>query len=140
MACDFANRMKKICSEAEAVLKKAADDMKCTYDQKHSPSKDFQVGDRVWLEATHITSDRPTQKLDDKCYSPFTILSKHGESAYKLRLPATWKSIYPIFNECVLTPYAPPQFPSQIRPLPPPPDLIEGVEEQEVQEILDSCL
>jgi len=40
----------------------------------------------------------------------------------------------------VLTPYTPPEFSSQRRPLPPPPDLIEGVEEQEIDEILDSRL
>ena len=80
------------------------------------------------------------KKLDDKRYGPFAILSKHGESAYKLRLPVTWKSIYPVFNECVLSPYRAPAFPSQRRPSPPPPDLIGGYEEQEVEEILDSRL
>ena len=139
-AKEFADRMRGVREEAEAALRKAATDMKKAYDRQRSPSPDYKVGDRVWLEATHIKSDRPTKKLDDKHYGPFTILSKHGESAYKLQLPATWKSVYPIFNECVLTPYSPPQFPSQIRPPPPPPDLVAGVEEQEVEEIVDSRL
>ena len=80
------------------------------------------------------------KKLDDKRYGPFTILSKHGESAYKLWLPVTWKSIYPIFNECVLSPYHAPTFPSQKRLSPPLPDLVGGYKEQEVEEILDSRL
>jgi transposase InsO family protein len=139
-AKDFADRMKETRVEAEAALRKAAEDMKRAYDRHRNPSPNFKVGDRVWLEATHITSDRPTKKLDDKRYGPFVILSKHGESAYKLRLPTTWKTIYPIFNECVLSSYSPPKFPSQIKPSPPPPDLIEGFEEQEIEEILDSRL
>jgi len=132
--------MQGVRSEAEAALRKAASDMKRAHDRRRSPSKDYKIGNRVWLEATHIKSDRPTKKLDDKRYGPFVILSKHGESTYKLQLPMTWKSVYPIFNECVLTPYSPPQFPSQVRPPPPPPDLVAGVEEQEIEEVLDSRL
>lgn len=33
----------------------------------------FTVGDQVWLEATHILSDHPTNKLDDKRYGPFRL-------------------------------------------------------------------
>jgi hypothetical protein len=137
---EFASRMNAVRQEAEAALHEAADDMKRAYDRRRSPSRDYQVGDQVWLEATHISSDRPTKKLDDKRYGPFTILRKHGESAFKLKLPLTWKSIYPVFNECVLSPYTPPAFPIQQKPPPPPPDLIEGFEEQEIEEILDSRL
>ena len=79
--------------------------MKMVHDRRHSPLQDYKVGDQVWLEATHIKSDHPTKKFDDKWYGPFVILSNHGESAYKLQLPKTWRSVYPIFNECVLTPY-----------------------------------
>ena len=139
-ADEFAKRMKGIREEAAAALRKASDDMKRAYDRRRLPSPGFKVGDRVWLEAAHITSDRPMKKLDDKRYGPFTILSKHGESAYKLRLPTTWKTIYPVFNECVLSRYHPPAFPSQSHPPPPPPDLIGGHEEQEIEEILDSRL
>lgn len=103
-------------------------------------SPGFQLGDQVWLEATHITSDRPTKKSDDKRYGPFTILSKHGASAYKLRLPTTWKNIFPIFNECVLSRYHKPAFHFQNRPSPPPPDSIGGHEEQEVEGVSDSRL
>ena len=139
-AKEFADRMKKTRIEAESALKKAAEDMKRYYDRKRSPSHEFKVGDKVWLEATHISSDRPMKKLDDKRYGPFRIISKHGESAFKLSLPKTWKTIYPVFNECVLSPYVPAQFPSQKQPPPPPLDLIEGYEEQEIEEILDSRL
>lgn len=129
-AKEFADRMQGIHTEAEAALCKAVADMKKVYNHQHSPSPNYKIGDWVWLEVTHIKSDCPTKKLDNK----------HGKSAYKLQLPAMWKSIYPIFNECVLTLYSPPQFPLQIQPPPPPPDLVAGVEEQEIEEIVDSHL
>jgi len=97
--------MKTIHVEAEAALKKAAEDIKRYYDRKQGPSYHFKVGDRVWLEAMHILSDHPMKKLDDKHHGPFKIISKHGESAFKLDLPKTWKAVYPVFNECVLSPY-----------------------------------
>jgi hypothetical protein len=132
--------MWKTHGEAESALRKAAEDMKCYYDRQHHESHDFKIGDDVWLEATHISSDRPTKKLDDKRYGPFKIVAKHGESAFQLALPAMWKLIYPVFNECILSPFKSAQFLSQRKPPPPPPVLIEGFAEQEVEEILDSHL
>jgi hypothetical protein len=137
-AKEFADRMHQTRSEAECALKRAAEDMKRFYDRKRSESHDFKVGDQVWLESTHISSDRPAKKLDDKRYGPFKILQKHGASAYKLALPTTWKAIHPVFNECVLSPFKPAEFPSQKKPPPPPSVLVDGYEEQEVEEILDS--
>jgi transposase InsO family protein len=137
---EFADRMRKTRAEAESALKKAAEDMKQFYDRKRSESYNFKIGDRVWLEATNISSDQPMKKLDDKRYGPFKILSKHGESAYKLALPVTWKSIHPVFNECVLSPFKPAEYPSQRKPPPPPSVSVDGYEEQEVEEILDSRL
>jgi hypothetical protein len=59
-------------------------------------------------------------------------------SAYKLKLPSGWKSIHPVFNEALLTPYEPPMAEHQKKPPPPPPDIIDGEEEFEVEKIVDS--
>ncbi|KIK80527.1 hypothetical protein PAXRUDRAFT_833468 [Paxillus rubicundulus Ve08.2h10] len=67
-------------------------------------------------------------------------MKKHGESSFKLRLPVTWKSIYHIFNECVVSRYTSPQFPSQVKSPPPPLGLVEGQPKQEIGEILYSGL
>ena len=58
--------------------------------------------------------------------------------AYRLKLPATWKKIHPVFNEALLMPYKPPTYPQQQQPQPAPPVIVEGDEEYEVDEILDS--
>ena len=43
-----------------------------------------------------------------------------------------------MFHESILHPYSPPSFPSQKKAPPPPQDLIQGVEKQEIEEILAS--
>ena len=65
---------------------------------------------------------------------------KVGRSSYQLQLPKTWRSLHPVFNEVVLSPYTPPIFPSQQKELPPPPQIINDHEEYIVEEIMDSKL
>ena len=97
----------------------------------------YKLGDKVWLEGQNIATDRPSRKLDDRRYGPFEILKQIGEAAYKLKLPRTWRSIWPIFNEVFLTPYVPSSRPGPLRPLP---QLVDDVEEYEVESIEDSKL
>ena len=56
------------------------------------------------------------------------------------KLLRTWKSVWPVFNELLLTPYKEPAFDSQRHPPPPPPEIIEDQEEYEVNKIHDSKL
>ena len=62
----FANEMRKIREEVNSALKKAAEDMEWNYNKKRKESREYKVGDRVWLEGTNISTDRPMKKLDDK--------------------------------------------------------------------------
>src|ERR1700722_10284844 len=94
--------------------------------------------DKVWLEGTNIRMGRPIGKLDDKRHGPFEVIKKEGKSVYRLRLPTTWKKIHLVFNESSLTPFVPDSFPSQRKPDPPPPINVEGEEEYEVEELMDS--
>lgn len=129
--------MSTIHAETQKALKEAAERMKAQYDKRKHASRSYQIGDRVWLDATNLHLPCPKKKLDNKHVGPFTILDKAGASAYKLKLPSHWK-IHPRFNEKLLTPYIPPMFPNQELPPPPPPDLIEDEEEYEVEEVLDT--
>ena len=90
------------------------------------------------MEGSNITTTRPSKKLGEKRYGPFKILGKEGLTAYRLKLPNTWKKIHPVFNEALLTPYKPPVYPQQQLPQPAPPVIVEGDEEYKVDEILDS--
>ena len=83
------------------------------YDKKRSKSREYKIGDLVWLEAMNITTDRPSKKLDEKRWGPFKVISKIGASSYKLDLPRTWKQVHNVFNEVLLMPYTEPEFPDQ---------------------------
>jgi len=65
--------------------------MKSYYDAKRDDLPPFEVGSKVWLESTKHYSFRPMKKLAEKRYGPFEILEIVGPSAYRLRLPTTWK-------------------------------------------------
>jgi len=97
-----------------------------------------QRGDKVYLELMNISTERPSQKLEDRRYGPFPIKQKIGESAYELTLPDTWHGIHPVFNESLLTPFRPPKFPSQQKPPPPPPIQVKGDLHYKVDFIRDS--
>jgi len=49
--------------EAKAALAKAKDDMACFYNFWHDPTPVFQPGDRVYLDASDICTNCPSQKL-----------------------------------------------------------------------------
>ena len=62
----FAKQMKKIREEAAAALEKAASDMKRYYDEGRQDAPEYQVGDKVYLEGSNISTNRPSKKLDDR--------------------------------------------------------------------------
>ena len=55
-------------------------------------------GKSTWLEATNITTDRPSKKLDEKRWGPFKVISKISALSYKLDLPHNWKQVHNVFN------------------------------------------
>ena len=68
----------------------------------------------------------------------FKIVKKVGTSSYKLDLLA-WMRIHNTFHISLLEPYQDNKFPSQIQTSPPP-IVIDGEPEYELQEIIDSRL
>ena len=97
----------------------------------------YHKGDLVWLEATNIASCRPSKKLDHRHLGPFVVQGKVGSSSYRLQLPDT-STHHAVFNQDLLQPFKPGTFPNQIAFPPPPPDIVDGEEEWEVDSILDS--
>ena len=135
---DFAKRMKKVHEETTSALKKAADDMKRYADQRRSNAPEYKKGDMVWLEADNIKQNRPAKKLSDKRLGPYKITKVINPNAYELQLPKSFK-IHNRFNVSKLRPYLPSTIPNQ-RPLPPLPVEVDGEEEYEAEEIIDSRL
>jgi len=52
--------------------------------------------------------DQLSRKLSTKQLGLFPIIQKVSKVVYKLKIPSTWKSIYPIVNEPYLTSYIKP--------------------------------
>jgi Integrase zinc binding domain/Chromo (CHRromatin Organisation MOdifier) domain len=94
----------------------------------------YEVGTQVWLEATHLKIHHQKTKLAPKRYGPFPIIKEISPVAYQLRLPAAW-GIHDVFHASLLSPYheTTAHGPNFSRP---PPELIDGEEEYQVERIL----
>ncbi len=111
--------------------------MKQQHDKHVKPSRQYQPGDRVYLDASKIKTTRASKKLDAWFHGPFKVISAVGKSAYKLELPPSW-TIHDTFHESKLKPAYEPKFPQQMEERPrPPPEIIDGEEEQEVEKVKD---
>ena len=96
--------MKDTLDEAKAALVKSKDEMAKYYDQKRTLALDYQLGDRVYLDASDIQTTRPLRKLSHQRLGPFPVVHKVGNSSYRLRLPASMSRLHPVFNVIKLTP------------------------------------
>ena len=98
------------------------------------PFSPFAKGDKVWLEARNLKQQVTNPKFTPKREGPFTIIKVLSPITYKLKIPKTWK-IHPVFHASLLSPYDENPVHSLNFPKPPP-DLIEGEEEYEIEKIL----
>ena len=130
--------MKSTQQIAKSALKMALYNIKRFHDRKVQPPVKYKPDDLVLLEATNIKTEWPSKKLDDKWYGPFKVIKKEGLTSYRLKLDKLWCWIHPIFHECLLHPYHQGDFPSQKQSPPPPPEIVSGVEEAEVEYIINS--
>src|SRR5258707_5197385 len=95
----------------------------------------FVIGAQVWLEGTHLCLPYQATKLAPKRYGPFKITKEISPVAYQLCLPTAW-NIHNVFYASLLSPYRETNAhgPNYSRP---PPDLIKGEEEYEVERIIN---
>jgi len=118
-------------------LQVAQERMKRYYNLKAKEAPEWKVGDLVMLNAVNIRRNRPSAKLDHKSVGPFKILEPVGTRAFRLELPPKWNRVHDVFNVCLLEPYHSPSWPGRQSP-PPPPELIDGEEEWEVESVAKS--
>ena len=93
----------------------------------------FKQGDKVWLDTRNIKMNYH-KKIGPKREGPFEITKVIGLVTYRLKLPTTWK-IHPVFHTTLLRPYKETDVYRANFPQPPP-DVIEGEETYEVEQIL----
>jgi hypothetical protein len=106
------------------------------WERKKRTAPTFQTGDKVWLDGRNIKMFHPTAKLVPKRHGPFPIVRVLSPITYELRLPVQWK-LHPVFHVDLLTPYRETEFHGTNYDKPPP-DLIDGEEEYEVERIVAS--
>ena len=94
--------------------------------------KPIQLGQKVWLEAQNLKR-MYNKKITTKREGPFPISEVLGPITYRLALPNSWK-IHDVFHANLLSPYKQNDVHGPTHPNPPP-DLVEGIEEYEVDHI-----
>ena len=111
----------------------AAQAINQTAEQKGTPETRWNVSQKVWLEAKNLPLPYGTLKMAPRHHGPFQITQVISPVAYQLDLPPQW-NIHPVFHASLLTPYIETDShgPNFSRP---PPDLIKGEAEYEVENI-----
>jgi hypothetical protein len=118
-------------------LDKARSDAQETLLLRNKPIKETRMlspNQKVWLDARNLKVKVPSKKLAPRRYGPFTIKEKISPVAYRINLPNHMK-IHNVFHIDLLTPFHQSDNYGEAFPQPPP-DLIEGEEEYEVEEII----
>jgi hypothetical protein len=94
------------------------------------------MGDKVWLKGANLKLTHPKAKLDAKRYGPFLITKEISPVVFQLALPPQWR-IHNVFHASLLTPYKETEEHGE-NFAQPPPELIEGQKEYEVEQIVNS--
>ena len=97
----------------------------------------FKIGDEVFLNRKHIATLRPTLKLDQRMFGPYTIIgTTPSPLAFKLDLPPSMSAIHPVFHVSLLEPK---RSGHNDQPQDPPPRIeVQGQVVYIVEKILDS--
>jgi len=135
---EFTERMRMAIKEAKSAIHKTQDDMKRYYDHRRTPAPVFKPSDKVFLDASDIHTTCPSQKLSHRRLGPFVVEQWIRPMAYRLRLPHGMKQLHPVFNVVKLTPAPDDPITGRTTEDHPPPIVIDGEAEWEVEEILDS--
>jgi hypothetical protein len=135
---EFRDRIAAGVSEARSALVKAKEEYKRYYDRRRLRAPEIKPGDRVWLDASDIKTTRPSEKFSHRRLGPFKVVKSVGPASYKLELPPRYSQLHPVFPVVKLELAEDEPFPGRPGYSEPPPELEDGIEEWEVEEILDS--
>src|SRR5580704_1604926 len=135
---EFKDRMARGLEEAKAALTKAKDEYTLYYNRRRIPAPELKPGDLVWIDNSDIQMTRPSRKLSHRNYGPYPVERRVGHGAYRVKLPPSLQCLHPVFPIVKLYPAADDPIPGRRTRPPPPPVLVEGNEEFEVEKILNS--
>jgi Chromo (CHRromatin Organisation MOdifier) domain len=126
--------------EARAALTKAKDEYTLYYNHHRIPAPKLKPGDLVWIDNSNIQTTHPSRKLNHRNLGLYPVERCVGHGTYHVKLPPSLQCLHPVFPIVKLYPTAVDPIPSRQAKPPPPRVLVEGNEEFEVEEILNSCV
>ena len=128
----FVERWQAALAFARRCLIAAQQRQKVFADQRRE-EKVFSVGDKVLLSTKYLNIKRAetSRKLLPKWVGPFEVVRAVGPVAYELKMYPGWR-VHPVFHVSLLEPY---RSDGRVQP-PPPPIVVEGFLEYEVETIL----
>jgi hypothetical protein len=130
-------KIKEATEWAQLAMTAAQQDQEIQANRHRNPSPSYKVGDKVWLNLKNISTGRPNQKLADK-QAKYTVVEVIGPYSYRLDVPG---GIHNVFHVDLLRPASNDPLPSQkLGDYQPPPILVDGNEEYEIEKILDERL
>jgi hypothetical protein len=135
-AKDMAHKMKELFEHLTTQIRVAQDRYETTTNKSRTPAPDLKDGDQVFLAAKKLRTERNSTELDWKKMGAFPVTRVISPYAYELKLSDSMK-IHPVFHISLLELAPDDPLPGQHQ-LPPPPVIIEEIEEYAVEEVLDS--
>jgi hypothetical protein len=116
-------------------MRRSQDIMAEGANRKRLPAPQMQEGTKLWLDARHIRTTRPSRKLDWKRLGPYAVKRKVSPYAYELELPKGLR-IHPVHHVSLLEPVAEDPLPGQ-EVTPPSPVEVDGDQEYQVERLED---
>ena len=101
------------------------------------PTPNFCIGQKVFVNADHIHTTRPSKKLSEEYLGPYNIIAQPSMHSFMLWLPKHMCAIHPVFHVSQLEPEILNQILNQVQPAPPPVEINDELE-YKMAEILDS--
>ena len=130
------SRMHQVHEHLRVEMRRSQDIMEEGANKKRSPAPQIPEGTKVWMDARHIRTTRPSHKLDWKRLGPYTVKRRVSPYAYELELPRGLR-IHPVHHVSLLDPIARDPLPGQVM-MPPPPVEVDGDHEYQVERVEDS--
>ena len=123
-------------SRVKGLLQSAQDRQKTYADARFRRPHEFKQGDQVMLSTRNIQFKNGKKKFHPKYIGPFPIehMVEGSNNAARLTLPANYR-IHPVFHVSLLKPYHPDAY---SKPLPPEPEVEEGIPFYKVEKILST--
>ena len=136
-ADEFATRMEELQEVLRNQMLLAQANYEDQANRTRAPAPLYGVGDMVMLDARNIVTKRPSRKLENKRLGPYKVIKIVSTHSVELDLPVDFR-IHPVFHVHLLEPM-PTELPHAGHvPEPPPPVIIDGEDEWEVDQIVDS--